>query len=110
MILTYYTYPLFALLINYFAHPVKEIKTGERMCAMLLGHLVILIPLTFWQVPEIVITQSNEQWGLILALGFFAAALPLFLFAKGTALAGMAHSTMISTCEIVFAMLFVWFS
>ncbi len=96
----------YALLINYFANPVKELKTGERMCAMLIGHLLILIPLPFWQLPDIVIPQTTDQLGLILALGLMAAALPQYLFAKGVTLAGMERSTMISTSEIVFALLF----
>ena len=96
----------YALLINYVARPVQVLKVSERMSAMLAGHLIILVPLSFWQLPVIFIPQSSEQLWLILALGILSAALPQYLFARGTALTGMERSVMISTCEVVFALIF----
>lgn len=96
----------YALLINYLSSPVRHLKTGERMSACLAGHLAVLVPLTCWQAPEIVLPQSEGQLWLILAIGLLASALPQYLFARGAVLAGMERTTMISTSEIVFALLF----
>ncbi|MDI3325584.1 DMT family transporter [Pontibacterium granulatum] len=96
----------YALLINYLSNPVQHLKTGERMSACLVGHLAVLIPLTYWQAPAIVLPQSEDQLWLILAIALLASAFPQYLFARGAVLAGMERTTMISTSEIVFALLF----
>jgi len=96
----------YALLINYLSNPAQHLKTRERMSACLTGHLAVLVPLTIWQAPLIVLPHSEEQLWLILAIGLLASALPQYLFARGAVLAGMERTTMISTSEIVFALLF----
>lgn len=96
----------YALLINYIANPVQPLKTEERMMTCLTGHLAVLVPLTLWQSPQIILPQSDVQLWLVLAIGILASAIPQYLFARGALLAGMERTTMISTSEIVFALLF----
>jgi len=96
----------YALLINYLAKPIQPLKTAERMISCLTGHLAVLIPLTLWQTPQIILPQNETQLWLVLAIGVAASAIPQYLFARGALLAGMERTTMISTTEVVFALMF----
>lgn len=96
----------YALFINYFTNPVEPLSAGQRLSACLSGHLIVLIPLILWQDPQMILPQSQEQLWLVLAIGLLASALPQGLFARGAPLAGMERTTMISTSEIVFALVF----
>lgn len=96
----------FAILLNYFSSPVKSLPTRQRMAASLLGHMVVLIPLVIWLQPAKLLPQIATEWLWLGALGFFSAAIPQFLFARGCLRAGMESTTLIGSTEIVFAMLF----
>ncbi|MEZ8082219.1 hypothetical protein A1OW_21680 [Enterovibrio norvegicus] len=96
----------YALVINYLARPILPLQVGERMSATLAGHMLVIIPVTWFSQPTLVIPETFEQSGLILAIGIFAAAIPQYLFVRGTLLLGGERATMISTFEIVFALMF----
>ncbi|OEE59228.1 hypothetical protein A1OK_14390 [Enterovibrio norvegicus FF-454] len=96
----------YALVINYFSRPVRPLKVGERMSAAMAGHMIVIVPLVGMIQPTIVLPVTAEQSWLILGLGVFSAAIPQYLFVRGSLLIGGEKATMISTFEIVFALLF----
>ncbi|MDD1780946.1 DMT family transporter [Enterovibrio sp. ZSDZ35] len=98
----------FALVINMFSLPEKNHDTSARMFAALLGHMVILVPITLLSGSPLSIPTSVDQLWLILALGILSAALPQYLFSRGAQLADMEQTTMISSCEVVFALGLAW--
>ncbi|MGF1767008.1 DMT family transporter [Enterovibrio makurazakiensis] len=98
----------FAVVINMFSLPQKTQDATARMFAALLGHMVILAPITLLSSNTLSMPTSFDQLWLILALGVFSAALPQYLFSRGAQLADMEQTTMISSCEVVFALGLAW--
>lgn len=100
----------FAVLLNYFSKPVERLRTGQRMGASLCGHMLVLLPILVWMQPDKVLPVSQSGWLWIGCLGLFSAAIPQYLFARGSVQAGVESTTMIGSTEVVFAMAFgAWF-
>ncbi|GGK72084.1 DMT family transporter [Amphritea balenae] len=104
----------YALLLNYFAKPVRAMPSSQRMGACAVGHLLVLIPIILWQAqmqiaidtPMQILPTSSEQTTLIIALGLLAATLPQYLFARGSLSTGIERLTTIGSLEIIFALFF----
>ena len=94
----------FALMIQYFAHPIKPMATDKRMVTSLAGTLLIVLPITLLSGPVAVIPEHATGYLWILAIGIVSAALPQYLFVKGTPLAGADNTASLSSLEVVVAM------
>lgn len=99
----------FAIVINVFSLPERQHPANTRMFAALLGHMFILLPVSWLASEPFSLPETPEQIGLIFALGILSAAVPQFLFSRGAQLAGVEQTTMISSFEVVFALLLAWF-
>ncbi|WP_325894719.1 DMT family transporter [Grimontia sp. NTOU-MAR1] len=99
----------FAVVINMFSLPEKNHDAATRMFAALLGNVVVLVPITLFSQQVFSLPSTLEQLGLVFALGVLSAALPQYLFSRGAQLADMEKTTMVSSCEVVFALGLAWF-
>lgn len=95
----------FALMIQYFAHPVKSMAPESRMVMSTVGTLLIVFPLIQIDGPVTLVPGHLMAFLWILAIGVASAALPQYLFVKGTPLAGAGRTTSLSSLEVVVAML-----
>ncbi len=95
----------FALMIQYFAHPVKSMAPDKRMVTTSTGTLLVVLPLILVNGPVTLVPEQPIGFFWILAIGIFAAALPQYLFVKGTPLAGAGSTASLSSLEVVIAML-----
>lgn len=96
----------FALLLNYFSNPVKPLTSSGRMSASLLGHMLVLIPLIVFLQPDKILPTVSGNWLWIAALGMLSAAIPQYLFARGSVQVGLESTTSIGSTEVIFAMAF----
>ncbi len=101
----------FALLIQYFSHPVKSMQTNQRMVVSFIGTLVAIIPLTLsGSGYDGLLPDEPKDYYWILIIGLFSAALPQYLFVKGAPLAGSLRTTSLSSLEVIVAMMTgAWF-
>ncbi|MDP5254991.1 MULTISPECIES: DMT family transporter [unclassified Vibrio] len=96
----------FAILINYFSNPVEPMKPKVRMAASLTGNVIVLLPFIVWLQPIKMLPTSGHEWLWVILLAGLSAAVPQYLFAKGSQSAGQEQTTLIGSSEIVFAMVF----
>ena len=94
----------FAMMIQYFAHPIKPMATDKRMVTSLAGTLLVVLPLSLLIEPVTVIPEHSTGYFWILAIGIVSAALPQYLFVKGAPLAGADNTASLSSLEVVVAM------
>lgn len=95
----------FALMIQYLAHPVKSMETGQRMVISLSGTVMMILPLILITGSGIILPDHPRDYFWILVIGMASAALPQYLFVKGAPLAGAANTASLSSLEVVIAML-----
>jgi drug/metabolite transporter (DMT)-like permease len=74
------------------------------MSAALIGHMLVLLPLIVWVQPDKLMPESASDWLWISALGLLSAAIPQYLFARGSVQAGVESTTSIGSTEVIFAM------
>lgn len=95
----------FALMIQYFAHPVKPMEPGQRMLTSTTGTLLAILPLILMTGPPDMLPDHPRDYFWILGIGIVSAALPQYLFVKGAPLAGAGITASLTSLEVVIAML-----
>ena len=95
----------FALMIQYFAHPLKSMAPDQRMVTCTTGTLLVVLPLILVTGPVNLVPGNLPDLTWILVIGIVSAALPQYLFVKGAPLAGAASTASLSSMEVVVAML-----
>jgi drug/metabolite transporter (DMT)-like permease len=95
----------FALMIQYFALPLKSMAPGQRMVMSAAGTLLAFVPLILLTGTVNLLPNDGSDYVWILVIGIISAALPQYLFVKGAPLAGAGRTAGLTSLEVVVAML-----
>ena len=95
----------FALMIQYFANPVKAMQPAQRMITSTTGTLIVVLPLVLATGSVNMLPQQPENYFWILVIGIISAALPQYLFVQGAPRAGAGVTASLTSLEVVVAMM-----